>query len=89
MPDVVFERSSPEVAAALFDRLPTTEPEGHERRVSIEVRAGNLEWRMSGAFDPFGYGDALARTGRQGGEDARWLEPVLGFQQRGPLGSPV
>jgi len=77
--------------------LPTTEPEGHERRVSIEVQptperrglfrrpvpvssarvsvvfpkpdrhpslllqVSNLEWQMSGAFDPFGYGDALAR----------------------------
>jgi hypothetical protein len=35
---VVFERSRPEAAAALFDQLPTTEPAGHERRVSIEVQ---------------------------------------------------
>jgi hypothetical protein len=35
---VVFERSRPEAAAALFDQLPTTEPAGHERRISIEVQ---------------------------------------------------
>jgi hypothetical protein len=97
MPDVVFERSRPAAAAALFERLPTTEPRGRERRVSIEVQptqerrglfrrpvpvssvsisvvfpepdhnpsllvqVGNLGWQMSGTFDPFGYGDALAR----------------------------
>lgn len=94
---VVFERNDPAAAAELFDRLPTIEPRGRERRVSIEVQriperrglfrrpvpvssasismvfpesdlhpsflllVSNLEWQMSGTFDPFGFGDALAR----------------------------
>ena len=94
---VVLERNDPAAAAELFDQLPTTEPRGHEQRVSIEVQriperrglfrrpvpvssasisrvfpdsdphpsfllqASNLEWQMSGTFDPFGFGDALAR----------------------------